>query len=95
MARNELIFINGDGKVYIEVRVQDKGIGIPKDAQARLFERFYRAPNIHGDKTRGIGLGLYIVAQLLRIHGGTIAVESNGNLGEGSRFIFTLPMLER
>jgi len=87
--------INGNGKAFIEVRVQDKGIGIPKDAQARLFERFYRAPNIHGDKTRGIGLGLYIVAQLLRMHGGTIAVESNGNLGEGSRFIFTLPMLER
>jgi PAS domain S-box-containing protein len=88
-------FINGDGKAFIEVHVQDKGIGIPKDAQVRLFERFYRAPNIHGSKTRGIGLGLYIVAQLLRMHGGTIAVESNGNLGEGSRFIFTLPMLER
>ncbi len=64
--------INSDGKAFIEVRVQDKGIGIPKDAQARLFERFYRAPNTHGDKTRGIGLGLYIVAQLLRIHEGTI-----------------------
>jgi PAS domain S-box-containing protein len=87
--------INGSNKAVIEVRVEDKGIGIPKDAQTRLFERFYRAPNIHGDKTRGIGLGLYIVAQLLRMHRGTIAVESNGNLGEGSRFIFTLPMLER
>ncbi len=83
---------SSQGKPFIEVCVEDKGIGIPKEAQARLFERFYRAPNIQGSKTRGIGLGLYIVAQLLRLHGGTIRVESSGNFGEGSRFIFTLPL---
>lgn len=88
-------FTSDEGKPAIEVCIADSGIGIPKDAQTRLFERFYRAPNIQGSKTRGIGLGLYIVAQLLRLHGGTIKVESSGNLGEGSRFIFTLPMLER
>ena len=87
--------LNNENKVVIKVCVEDKGIGIPKDAQARLFERFYRAPNIHGSKTRGIGLGLYIVAQLLYMHGGTIAVESTGNFGKGSRFIFTLPVPER
>ena len=79
----------------VEVRVEDHGIGIPVDAQSRLFERFYRAPNIEGSKTRGIGLGLYIVAQLLQMHGGAIRVESSGILGEGSRFIFTLPALEK
>jgi signal transduction histidine kinase len=79
----------------IEVAVEDRGIGIPQDAQARLFERFYRAPNIQGNKVRGIGLGLYLVAELLRMHGGTIRVESSGVLGEGSRFVFTLPALER
>ncbi len=79
----------------VEVRVEDRGIGIPVDAQSRLFERFYRAPNIEGSKTRGIGLGLYIVAQLLQLHGGAIRVESSGILGEGSRFIFTLPALEK
>lgn len=79
----------------VEVRVEDQGIGIPVDAQSRLFERFYRAPNIEGSKTRGIGLGLYIVAQLLQMHGGSIRVESSGILGEGSRFIFTLPALEK
>ena len=87
--------LNNENKAVIEVCVEDKGIGIPKDEQTRLFERFYRAPNIHSSKTRGIGLGLYIVAQLLYMHGGTIAVESNGNFGEGSRFIFTLPVPER
>ena len=86
---------NKGEKAEIEVSVEDQGIGIPVDAQSRLFERFYRAPNIEGSKTRGIGLGLYIVARLLEMHGGVIRVESSGVLGEGSRFIFTLPMLEK
>lgn len=78
----------------IEIQVADKGIGIPKEAQARLFERFYRAPNIDGSKTKGVGLGLYIVAALLKMHGGNIRAESSGVYGEGSRFIITLPALE-
>ena len=84
-----------EGKKTIEMCVKDNGIGIPKDAQPRLFERFYRAPNIEGSNTRGIGLGLYIVAQLLKLQDGTIRVESSGIPGEGSRFIFTLPALEK
>ena len=88
-------FSSNEGKETIEVCVEDKGIGIPKDAQARLFERFYRAPNIERSNTRGIGLGLYIVAQLLKLQGGSIHVESSGTPGEGSRFVFTLPALEK
>jgi len=80
-----------EGRQTIEVCVADTGIGIPKDALPRLFERFYRGSNIDGNKTRGIGLGLYIVAELLRMHGGTIRAESTGIPGEGSRFIITLP----
>jgi signal transduction histidine kinase/PAS domain-containing protein len=83
-----------NGKKVIEARVEDKGIGVPKDAQPYLFERFYRAPNIGGSQARGVGLGLYLVAEFLHLHGGTIRVESNGVEGEGSRFIFTLPLLE-
>ncbi len=83
-----------NGRAIIRVSVADKGIGILKEAQSRLFERFYRAPNTEGSKTRGIGLGLYIVAEILRLHGGTISVESSGVYGEGSRFTFTLPALE-
>ncbi|MDQ6662033.1 MAG: PAS domain-containing sensor histidine kinase, partial [Chloroflexota bacterium] len=78
----------------IQVCVEDKGLGIPLDAQQHLFERFYRASNINKKKTVGIGLGLYIVAELLHLQGGTIAVESSGVEGEGSRFTFTLPLLE-
>jgi PAS domain S-box-containing protein len=84
-----------EGKATIEVCVEDNGIGIPKDAQPRLFERFYRAPNIERSNTKGIGLGLYIVAQLLKLQEGSIRVESSGIPGEGSRFIFTLPALEK
>ena len=82
-----------NGSMVIEGRVIDHGIGIPKEAQPHLFERFYRAPNVEGGKTRGVGLGLYIVAELLRLHGGTIRVESSGVYGKGSTFIFTLPLL--
>ena len=82
------------GHYVIEGHVIDQGIGIPKEAQPHLFERFYRAPNVEGSKTRGVGLGLYIVEELLRLHGGSIRVESSGTYGEGSSFIFTLPLLE-
>ncbi|HEX6108410.1 MAG TPA: PAS domain-containing sensor histidine kinase, partial [Ktedonobacteraceae bacterium] len=88
-------YSNNEDKATIEVCVEDTGIGVPKDAQPRLFDRFYRAPNIERSNTRGIGLGLYIVAQLLRLQGGSIRVESSGIPGEGSRFIFTLPALEK
>lgn len=86
---------NEQGRQIVEVSVSDQGIGVPKEAQARLFERFYRAPNVEGSKTRGVGLGLYIVDELLRLHEGSIRVESSGVVGEGSCFIFTLPLLER
>ncbi len=78
----------------VEVRVADKGIGVPLDAQPYLFERFYRAPNVHGGRAKGVGLGLYVVAEFLHLHHGTIHVESSGEYGEGSCFIVTLPLLE-
>ncbi len=88
-------YSNNEDKTTVEVCVEDNGIGVPVDSQQRLFERFYRAPNIEGSKTRGIGLGLYIVAQLLKMQSGTIHVESSGIPGAGSRFIFTLPALAK
>jgi PAS domain S-box-containing protein len=78
----------------IEVCVEDKGRGIPADDLPHLFERFYRASNIDSSRTKGFGLGLYIVAEVLRLHGGTIRAESSGIVAEGSRFIFTLPRLD-
>ncbi len=85
---------NKAGQWLAEVSVKDSGIGIPKEAQPHLFERFYRAPNTAGNQIRGIGLGLYVVAEFLHLHGGSIRVESRGVMGEGSRFIFTLPLAD-
>jgi PAS domain S-box-containing protein len=82
-----------DNQPMAAITFADKGIGVPLDAQRHLFERFYRASNISNSHTRGVGLGLYVVAELLHLHGGTIRIESSGIPGEGSNFILTLPLL--
>jgi signal transduction histidine kinase/PAS domain-containing protein len=79
----------------IEVIVSDKGIGVPLEAQQHLFERFYRAPHIGYNQTRGVGLGLYVVAEFLHLHGGSICIKSSGIPGKGSSFVVTLPMLDK
>jgi signal transduction histidine kinase len=73
----------------IETRVQDNGTGIPADAIPHLFTKFYRVDEI-SSSIRGTGLGLYICRAIVEAHGGTIWVEST--LGEGSTFIFRLPI---
>ena len=70
--------------------VQDSGIGIPKDAQRRLFEKFFRAENVLTLETEGTGLGLYLVRLILEQAGGRVACESEE--GRGSTFVFTLPL---
>ncbi|GCE13173.1 sensor histidine kinase [Tengunoibacter tsumagoiensis] len=85
---------DGDGRNVIEVSIADKGVGVPADALPFLFDRFYRAPNIKSSQARGIGLGLYLVAEFLRMHDGCIRVESAGIEGEGTCFTLTLPLHE-
>jgi two-component system sensor histidine kinase/response regulator len=72
----------------ITVQITDQGIGIPEEAQARLFEAYHRAENV-GD-IRGTGLGLSIVKQFVELHGGTIQVQSEVN--KGSTFTVVLPI---
>ncbi len=67
--------------------VQDEGVGIPAEEQARLFTPFFRASNV-GD-TPGNGLGLSIVKQAVELHGGSISLDSTP--GEGTTFRVTLP----
>jgi len=71
------------------VAVTDEGIGIPADAQARLFAPFYRAANVSGQAS-GFGLGLHIVREIVERHGGRIAVDSTE--GVGSTFRVVLPL---
>ncbi|MDQ1150371.1 PAS domain S-box-containing protein [Sphingobacterium zeae] len=70
------------------ISVKDDGPGIPEQKRAQLFERYYRA-DYQGQKFSGLGLGLYICADIIKNHGGTIGVDSE--LGQGATFWFTLP----
>jgi PAS domain S-box-containing protein len=70
--------------------VQDNGIGIPKSAQARLFEKFYRADNAEAVDTNGKGLGLYMVRLIVTRFGGRIHWTSEE--GQGTTFGFVLPL---
>ena len=72
-----------------ELRVSDTGTGIPAGELPRLFERFHRVEGQQGRSHEGSGIGLALVQELVRLHGGTIAVESE--VGRGTTFAVTLP----
>ncbi|MFQ5514985.1 MAG: sensor histidine kinase [Myxococcota bacterium] len=74
----------------LEIEVADEGLGIPPSALRTVFQGFQRLTHEGMRATRGLGLGLYIVRNIVRSHGGTIRAESEG-AGRGSRFIVTLP----
>ena len=70
--------------------VIDCGMGIPKNDQPHLFQRFYRATNADTQYISGMGIGLYVVKEIVTLHGGTVAVESRE--GAGSIFTVGLPL---
>lgn len=72
------------------VRIQDGGIGIPKERQGQLFERFYRVDISRRNYVPGLGLGLYIAREIVKHHGGEITVKSDE--GKGSTFVVSLPL---
>jgi PAS domain S-box-containing protein len=78
-----------DGKA-VEVAVCDTGTGIPTEALPHLFERFHRVEGARGRSIEGSGIGLALVQELVRLHGGTISVESE--VGVGSTFTVRLPL---
>jgi two-component system sensor histidine kinase VicK len=76
---------------YLEVSVQDEGIGMTPEQQAHLFEKFYRA-DPGSSAIGGIGLGLTICKLIVEEYGGHIWAESEAEVG--GKFIFTVPLLE-
>lgn len=72
--------------------VSDEGIGIPQDAQAQLFQRFFRAANVGEQHISGLGIGLYVVREIVARHGGTIDVSSSENAG--ATFTVRLPLAQ-
>ena len=77
---------------YARVSVRDEGIGIPREDQALVFERFHRARNVDDRRFAGMGLGLYIARGIVEQHGGKIWVESAP--GMGSTFQVAVPLAE-
>lgn len=76
----------GDG---IELTVSDTGAGIPADELPRMFERFHRVEDARGRSYEGSGIGLALVSELVKLHGGSISVESV--LGDGTTFFVRIP----
>jgi signal transduction histidine kinase len=87
-----LVRMDGDD-VDATLEVEDTGAGIPLQAQARVFERFFRVDEDRARNSGGTGLGLSIVKHVAELHGGHVSVESE--LGEGSTFRVRLPVVQR
>jgi signal transduction histidine kinase len=76
-------------KDQFTISIQDDGIGIPKNKQSLLFEKFYRVEQGNVHNVKGLGLGLYYVDQIIKAHKGSIQVVSD--LGKGSLFTISIP----
>jgi two-component system, OmpR family, phosphate regulon sensor histidine kinase PhoR len=99
---NAIIYSMKDTTITIEVKeveedvlivVKDEGIGIKEAELERLFERFYRVDRARSRDSGGTGLGLAIVKHLIEVHGGTIQVESEPNVG--TSFSLRIPRRKR
>ncbi len=98
IADNSIKYTNEDGFVKITLRgditktiieIEDNGIGIPKDQEGLIFDRFYRVDRARARDTGGTGLGLSIANEAVQAHGGHIELISSE--GVGSKFIIVLP----
>ena len=96
---NAIRYNNPGGTVHVTVRPQgdkvllkvaDTGIGIPKEHQKRIFERFYRVDKARSRAMGGTGLGLSIAKQIIEVHGGSILAQSKE--GSGTTMQITLPL---
>jgi signal transduction histidine kinase len=76
---------------HVEIKVLDRGSGVPRGCEEKIFEKFYRAHDSLSNGIQGSGLGLTIARQIARVHGGDIVCESRA--GGGSCFILRLPIL--
>jgi two-component system OmpR family sensor kinase len=84
----EMTLVREDGTARLSIA--DHGIGIPPDAQARIFDRFYRTDEARAHFPKGTGLGLAICKWIADVHHGRIEVQSEP--GQGSRFTLVLPL---
>jgi signal transduction histidine kinase len=78
---------------FVQLTVTDTGCGIPRPERQRIFDRLYQVRNGDAATEQGIGLGLYLCRELVRLHGGSIHVDSE--LGKGSTFTVLLPRTQQ
>lgn len=99
LLENAIKYTINEGKIEINIEkdanhmtvsINDTGIGIPKDQQKTIFEKFFRARNAKKQETDGSGLGLYISKTIIEKNGGTIWFDSVE--GKGTTFYFTVPL---
>ena len=83
------VSLNADYQ-YLYIRIEDSGIGIPKQSQDMVFDRFYRVDKARSRETGGTGLGLAIVQQIVVLHHGTIKLYSEE--GNGTTFTVRIPL---
>jgi signal transduction histidine kinase len=74
----------------VQLRVSDRGVGIPPDELKRIFKRFYRVPGRTQSQVKGTGLGLFIVRSIAKAHGGKVFAESGGE-SRGTTITIELP----
>ncbi|HEY8460811.1 MAG TPA: sensor histidine kinase, partial [Blastocatellia bacterium] len=74
----------------VQIKVSDRGLGVPASEQERIFEPFYRGKEAQAAQIHGNGLGLSLVKHIVTAHGGRVTVESK--IGQGSVFILHLPI---
>lgn len=83
---------SSEGLKLLRIKVQDTGIGLAKEKQEKIFDRFFRNDVPDSMVNQGSGIGLSITREFVKIHGGEISVESE--LGKGSCFVVTIPVQE-
>ena len=86
---NVYIFTKREGNRFI-IGVRDTGIGIPKEAQDKVFKRFYRVPSGNVHNVKGFGLGLSYARSIVELHGGEIRLTSKKNKGTLVEIIFKM-----
>jgi signal transduction histidine kinase len=88
-AADKIIITTTVSKKDVTLSIQDFGVGIPKESQDKIFNQFYRVSGKSEETFPGMGLGLFVSAEIIKRHNGKIWVESEK--GRGSKFYFTLP----
>ena len=87
---DKIVVTSAAGNGMVTICVQDFGIGVSQEMQANIFNRYFRVDNKSVKNSQGLGLGLYIATEIVKLHEGTISVSSEIN--KGASFCFNIPV---